>query len=487
MKKHTIVLLVLLLAFMPGLFGALVSPEPQRRGPSMEALMQIQARHEHEIMAKAGVLGMGIGLGDDGREPVFLVLVERDVPMPALPTQLENVKVKTKRSDRIMAQDGGSGCYPCHNDKVGTPVPMGLSTLNNQVCGWCSLGFKACHPGSKTIGYLTNNHCNPNSMGCENGAATGTPTYHRGSGLAGCQLETQIGTLFSTRTISFSSTNLVDASFVNSGNSLTSSNVFDLGTHTQTPVTATLGMKVQKSGASSGATVGTVTGVNLTIGVGGYCGGAAVFAQQIMYSPDPPFDTMVLGGDSGSGVFDLNMNPVGLTFAGNGVDGFGNTVQNVLNALNLTLNIAQCQSGGTTPPGGGGCPASTAAQGTPNEAETLALLHRFRDEVLSQTTRGQQYTRLFYQFSGEAVSLMLRNPELLWQTQDALERFAPVVQSIVENGGATVKQVDLQDVDQLLTAFAAAGSPTLRRTLDQLKRDLRDRRVQAEFGIAVIP
>jgi len=46
-------------------------------------LIQIQARYEHEIIARPGVLGMGIGLGDDGRELQFLVLVDKDAIMVA--------------------------------------------------------------------------------------------------------------------------------------------------------------------------------------------------------------------------------------------------------------------------------------------------------------------------------------------------------------------------------------------------------------------
>ena len=81
MKRHIVILLVLLLAFMPGVFGSFASPEPQRG--DLQMLIQIQARYEHEIIARPGVLGMGIGLGDDGRELQFLVLVDKDAIMVA--------------------------------------------------------------------------------------------------------------------------------------------------------------------------------------------------------------------------------------------------------------------------------------------------------------------------------------------------------------------------------------------------------------------
>jgi hypothetical protein len=158
----------------------------------------------------------------------------------------------------------------------------------------------------------------------------------------------------------------------------------------------------------------------------------------------------------------------------------------VLNLLGLTLDLSQCQGGGP-PPGGGGCAAQTAVEETPNEADRLTLLYRFRDKVLAQTLRGQQYTRQFYQFSDEAVGIMLSHPDLQLQAQEALERFAPVIQSLVDRGRATVSRADLLEVDRLLTTYATVGSPTLRQTLEQLRRDIRDRRVQTEFGIMVSP
>jgi V8-like Glu-specific endopeptidase len=133
----------------------------------------------------------------------------------------------------------------------------------------------------------------------------------------------------------------------------------------------------------------------------------------------------------------------------------------------------------------GGCPATKAAQGTRAEAETLALLYRFRDQVLAETSRGQQYTRLFYQFSNEMVGIMLSNPSLLLQAQRDLERFTPVLQAIVDRSGATVRQADMLEIERLLSGYAAASSPALRQTLEQLKRDVRDPRVQAEFGVKV--
>jgi hypothetical protein len=131
--------------------------------------------------------------------------------------------------------------------------------------------------------------------------------------------------------------------------------------------------------------------------------------------------------------------------------------------------------------------ARTATEGAPTETEMLDLLYQFRDRVLAQTVKGQEYTRVYYQSSREMIGILLSNPSLLAQTQNMLERFSPVLQSMVERGGATVRQADLQALEQLIAGFINAGSPSLRRTFEQMKRDIRDPQAQRLFGITVRP
>lgn len=139
------------------------------------------------------------------------------------------------------------------------------------------------------------------------------------------------------------------------------------------------------------------------------------------------------------------------------------------------------------PPPPGGCAATAAVAGTPQETDTLTLLYRFRDEVLARTPRGKRYIEQFYQFSPEAVSLLSFDPALLVQTQRKLERYKPVIQALVDVGEVKVRRSDLEQIDELLQAFAINASPSFRAVLDRLRRDLRDPDVQREFGVHVKP
>lgn len=137
------------------------------------------------------------------------------------------------------------------------------------------------------------------------------------------------------------------------------------------------------------------------------------------------------------------------------------------------------------PPPPGGCAATKVVEGTTDAAGTLTLLYRFRDEVLASTPRGRYYTQQYDRFSPELINILALNRDLLIDTQNKLVRWRPVIQSLVSFRSATVTPDDLNRLDQLLSSFAAKASPPLRLTLEQIRRDVRDPNVQAEFGLRV--
>ena len=93
---------------------------------------------------------------------------------------------------------------------------------------------------------------------------------------------------------------------------------------------ATLGTPVQKSGRTTGYTRGTILQLDVTATIN-YEGGAAVFTNQLMAGP------MSQGGDSGSLVLDMDLNAVGLLFAGSPATTIINPIQFVLDALNVQI------------------------------------------------------------------------------------------------------------------------------------------------------
>jgi len=320
---------------------------------------ELQALHEADIMALPGVIGIGIGSREEGGVE-FVVLVDKDAPMPDLPSNLEGMPVVAEKTSKIVIQNGGNGCDPCHAEKLPMPVPMGTSTSTNQgitglLCAVGTTGFKACDNASGKIGYVTNNHVGAavGILRCENGPP-GLVELHPGAfdAIPFCTLSgtMPIGILSNRVTINFPGPNLVDAAFVESSDQETSSIIRDIGTPTTTPGTPTMGMCVKKSGRTTGLTFGRIILVNVTVFVGYNCGGEAMFQDTFIATPDdscglcenPPCSSWSLPGDSGSAVLDLNNNIVGLLFAGDDTIGVAATIQNVLGGLNVSLDLLNC-------------------------------------------------------------------------------------------------------------------------------------------------
>jgi hypothetical protein len=92
-----------------------------------------------------------------------------------------------------------------------------------------------------------------------------------------------------------------------------------------------LGMKIKKSGRTTGLTTGEITQVGATVKVQYGAGKIATFTDQFMAGP------MCEGGDSGSAVLDMDNNLVGLLFAGSDTTMVAGRIENVFELLNIHL------------------------------------------------------------------------------------------------------------------------------------------------------
>lgn len=92
-----------------------------------------------------------------------------------------------------------------------------------------------------------------------------------------------------------------------------------------------LGMEIKKSGRTTGLTTGTIQQVDVTARVNYGANKVAIFTDQLMAGG------MSQGGDSGSAVLDNDNNIVGLLFAGSDTTTLINRIDNVFEALGVTL------------------------------------------------------------------------------------------------------------------------------------------------------
>lgn len=125
--------------------------------------------------------------------------------------------------------------------------------------------------------------------------------------------------------------NLVDAAIARPlEDGLVSNDILEVGQPVGT-VEGTLGMKIQKSGRTTGHTTGEITQVNVTVRVQYGAGKIATFHDQLMTGP------ISQGGDSGSAVLDEQNQLVGLLFAGSDTSTIFSRIEHVFSLLGLTL------------------------------------------------------------------------------------------------------------------------------------------------------
>jgi hypothetical protein len=142
--------------------------------------------------------------------------------------------------------------------------------------------------------------------------------------------------------------NVVDAAIaqIRTGMVNTSGLILDIGEVSKQIVSPTLalGMRVKKSGRTTGLTSGTVLATNVTITVGynktcGMGSQIAKFNNQIRIGPAYD-DVFSAGGDSGSLIVEncsTSPRAVGLLFAGSSTDTFANPITNVLPSLSVSM------------------------------------------------------------------------------------------------------------------------------------------------------
>ncbi len=95
----------------------------------------------------------------------------------------------------------------------------------------------------------------------------------------------------------------------------------------------TLNMNIKKSGRTTGLTHGRITQIDATVKVSYGSAGNATLTDQFVAG------SMSLGGDSGSAVLDEEGYVVGLLFAGSETTTIINRLQNVLDALRVTIAV----------------------------------------------------------------------------------------------------------------------------------------------------
>lgn len=178
---------------------------------------------------------------------------------------------------------------------------------------------------------LSNNHVLANSNDAQPGDAIVQPGPLDG----GRDPRDRIGTLEQFVPIQFGGAvaNTVDAAVAWTNRRLAHSETHSYAINPK-PIRATLGMSVRKCGRTTEATLGVITGVNVSVRVNYGSSGVALFRDQLQIRGVGSVFSQ--GGDSGSLVVTAgSRQPAGLLFAGGGDVTFANPIAAVIRALGI--------------------------------------------------------------------------------------------------------------------------------------------------------
>ncbi len=309
--------------------------------PEVGAAIGVQERVTKAFMANPNVVGTAIGMGQDGKPALLILLAE-----PAkdeLPVKVEHLPVITEVTGVFhpVAKPGGG---VSHTAKQTPPIQLGTSggwryDLANGYCCGGTLGSLITNGTNQYI--LSNTHVlamDIVSGGNGRVAAIGDPVIQPGLIDVACNANNaqNVGTLASLASLPQSNVDAAIAQVI-SGMVRTDGAILEIGTISATTIAPALNMSVKKSGRTTKLTSSTISGLNASISVQyeNECAGGVAFTKtftgQILVANR---SSRFLGsGDSGSlMVQNVATNPkaVGLLFAGSTSLAVANPIDQVL-------------------------------------------------------------------------------------------------------------------------------------------------------------
>jgi hypothetical protein len=329
---------------------------------SLEEIRQILPQFRKTLLSKLNVVAAGIGYKISGGKTTDTLAIICSVDIKQAKNMLAEKDLIPSTVENIPTDVNPTGVISVFQDPRGRfrPAPGGVSLGHPRI----TTGTLGCYVRKNGKTYiLSNNHVIANSNDAmpgdfilQPGPADGgtdpqdrlarltefipirfeeqTSTCPFGETAAGFLnlLAAASGSTTRIRTVRISTEeNLVDCGLAEPLNSSDIKNEI-LGIGSVAGITeGTLGLNIKKSGRTTGLTTGAIEQIDVSVRVNYGSGKTALFVDQLLAG------SMSQGGDSGSAVLDDSNNLVGLLFAGSQTTTIINRIQNVFQALNVTL------------------------------------------------------------------------------------------------------------------------------------------------------
>lgn len=127
------------------------------------------------------------------------------------------------------------------------------------------------------------------------------------------------------------------------------------------------------------------------------------------------------------------------------------------------------------------CPAQAILQ----PSASLDLLRQFRMNILARNETGQTYTNLYYKHGAELVGLIIANQDIREDMSNMLLQIIPLIQMILQGQTIVLDEELMGNVDDLVERLESDASSELKRTLNMIRKDMRDKSKLQAIGLIV--
>lgn len=301
---------------------------------TIEEIRNILNEVRPQLMNKANVIATGIGYKRVDNRTTDKLSIVCSVEIKTSADKLDAEDLIPAEVQSVPTDVNPTGMFRTLQDPTGRfrPAPGGVSIGHVNISAG-TLGCWVEKDGELFI--LSNNHVLANS----NEASLSDAILQPGPYDGGITSEDEIAELSEYVPITYNSDgedseapeNLVDCAIARPHDpDEVDSEIFQIGSITGVKE-AEFDMEVKKSGRTTGLTTGVIEQVDVTSRVNFGSNRVAVFTDQVMAGE------MSEGGDSGSVVLDTDDNIVGLLFAGSDTTTLINRIENVFDALEVSL------------------------------------------------------------------------------------------------------------------------------------------------------
>jgi hypothetical protein len=102
---------------------------------------------------------------------------------------------------------------------------------------------------------------------------------------------------------------------------------------------------------------------------------------------------------------------------------------------------------------------------------------------LRKTPTGRAYIKLFYRHALEVTTILIKNPSIRADARTILNTMVPAVKAATQGKAVTISQSEIDGITSTLNAINNEAGPDLKRSIQRIKGDLRQKRVLDKIGI----